>query len=217
MKKEIVVMRGSDPAEIFQSLDIKFALLNDNYEEVHLGIKCRDFLGDCIWSKATGKRAFIYGFTYDYAEKPYSDNPKMSLKFPDAESMGNFLKNIDFLNFKEHDANLSLTAVHTTQVKNTLIVEFDKAWMEGPWKISLYTFFIKLCSYEDVTKPEDPESDYLKYLTDDKLAVLLDAVTSKPTTYWAEDIGEAHNYSGFVSVLKQQNQIGKELFMSKAA
>lgn len=215
----LVKVSGSNPAEIFQSLDIKFALLNEKFEQVHLGIKCRDFLGDCIWSKNNHAKASIYGFSYDYTVKPYdAKKPKMSLKFPNTSSCENFLKNIDFLHQKEKLANVSETVVYSTQEKDTYVVEFDKAWMEGAWKISLYSFFIKLLSYDDPANPdvETNEYEYLSAMPTKKEAILLANIKTYKTKWEGNGISEVHNDSGFKSVCDMINPIGKEFFKKAA-
>lgn len=214
-QRKIKVMSGCNPAEIFQSLDIKFALLNEKDEQVHLGIKCRDFLGDCIWSKNNKARASIYSFTYNFEDKPYdTENPKMTLKFPDGKSQENFLKHVDFINGKEEIAGLEKkTVVFLTQEKDTVLVEFDKAWVEGAWKVSLYTFYLKLMSYDDPANPPvSNESSYLAAMPPEKEEILLANVRDYVTKWEGSGINKVHNYSGFKSVCTELNPIGIEFF-----
>ncbi|MEO6066359.1 MAG: hypothetical protein ABIQ41_00090, partial [Gemmatimonadales bacterium] len=79
-------------AEIFQTINLKFAFVNEKYEQVTVPCICRDFLGDCIWSEKTKQPVSIYGFKYNYTDNPYDlENLRLSLTFPDEESRINFI------------------------------------------------------------------------------------------------------------------------------
>lgn len=190
--------------EIFQSLDIKFAFVNSSYEQISNPIKCRDFLGDCIWSKKTGNKARIYGFEFDYKDTPYDTEVlRMSLTFPNGESQTNFVNNISKLHEREVKVGLSLTKIFTTQDKSILVIEADKTWQSSIWKVSLYTFYLKLISYKNVTELENPEDKYWTTL-EPKEDFILDRVYVEEEHLF-DEIYSAHNYSGFISCLKKQN------------
>lgn len=186
-------------SEIFQAVDIKFAFVNKNFEEVSTPAKCRDFLGDCIWSRKKGKPVNIYGFSYNYKQTPY-DDCRFSLKFPDEHSKTNFINNLSYLHEKEKKAGVKLSRVFSTQEKDTLVIEGSNYWIRSSWKISLYTFYLKVISYKDVTKLQSPEKGYMAQLTAEREATLLSKV-KKVDEVLADNIDTQHNYSGFVSAI----------------
>lgn len=187
-------------AEIFQSLDIKFAWVNKKYEEVSTPCKCRDFLGDCIYSKQSGNKVNIYSFQYNYKDTPF-DDCRFSLKFPDQQSYNNLIKNLPYLHEREKKAGVKLTKVFATDDKTTLVIEGSNHWRNDIWKISMYTYYIKLISFADPTKPGKPENTYAALLTPEKedkmLAGIKRSIKCMPSNY-----DYAHNYYGFYSVLK---------------
>ena len=201
MKKiNLVKHSGLDLAEIFQSLDIKFAFVNKNYEEVSAPAKCRDFLGDCIYSRKTKQAVGIWGFKYNYKDTPY-DDCRFSLKFPTTESKENFIKNLPYLHEKEKQAKVKLSKVFETQLDNTLVIEGSNWWVSTIWKVSLYTFYLKVMSYKTPAEVKNPENEYIKYLTADKESKMLSKVKTK-VEYLPTRTNQAHDYMGFVSLIK---------------
>lgn len=191
---------GLSLAEIFQSLDIKFAFVNKNYEEVSAPAKCRDFLGDCIYSRKTKQAVGIWGFKYNYKDTPY-DDCRFSLKFPTTESKENFIKNLPYLHEKEKQAKVKLSKVFETQLDNTLVIEGSNWWVSTIWKVSLYTFYLKVMSYKTPAEVKNPEKDYIKYLTADKENKMLSKVKTK-VEYLPTRTQAVHDYMGFVSLIK---------------
>lgn len=202
---KLIKTKVKNLAEIFQAVDIKFAFVNKNFEEVSTPAKCRDFLGDCIWSRKKGKPISIYMFSYDYKQTPY-DDCRFSLKFPDEHSKTNFINNLPYLHEKEKKAGVKLSRVFSTQEKDTLVIEGSNYWIRSSWKISLYTFYLKVISYENVTQLQSPENGYMAQLTAEREATLLSKV-KKVDEVLADDIGTQHNYSGFVSAIKGQSYV----------
>lgn len=202
MKKiNLIKIKVKSLSELFQSLDIKFAWVNHKFEEVSTPAKCRDFLGDCIWSKKTGKKAFIYDFVYNYKTSPF-DDCRFSLKFPDEFSKTNFIKNLPYLYKREKQAGVKLSKIFETQEKNTLVIEGSNTWINATWKISLYTFYLKVMSYDNAANVLSPENGYIKHLTGGKETVLLSKIRYLRKEYIPSDISSAHNYMGFVSLIK---------------
>lgn len=209
MNKKLELFTGYKPGEIFQALDIKFAFVNkieeDTYKQVHLAIKCRDFLGDCIWSKLTGNKASIYGFTYNYEEAPYDDDKlRLSLKFPSKEDYDFFVANFHKLHEIEETANTEKSVWYPTAEENTIILESNTVWQSAMWKISLFTYFLKVISYENEDNLGKPESNYTKKLTTEIKNKLLSKIVPVNYVYLADNIGIAHNNSGFISVITGQ-------------
>ena len=187
--------------EIFQSVDIKFALVNNKYEQVHQPCKCRDFLGDLMFSRKWGIEVSIYGMKYDYAKSPYdTEVTRISLKFPDKNAKTNFINNFTYLTSREQVYNIPVSVLLETDQENTLIVEGDKNWQEAVWKLSLYTFYMKVMSYKDTSKLNKPEDKYKESLTDDLEAKFLSNIL-KTTDYIDRALSTNHNAAGFVTCI----------------
>lgn len=196
-------------AEIFQSVDIKFSFLKkdtaEEFSQITAPAKCRDFLGDVLWSKETGKSVVIYGFKYDYKADPFDEEAlQLSLTFPSQESLDAFKSHLDFIHEKEDTAGVSRTEVYETDDKGTLILVADPSWQKSPWRISLYTYYVKLASYPDMTKLESPEKDYAKVLTKEKESVLLANVKSTEKYFHAAMYAN-HEEAGIVATIKGHN------------
>lgn len=185
--------------EIFQSLDIKFAFVNDKYEQIHQPCKCRDFLGDLMWSRVHKKPVSIYGMKYDYAKNPYDlETTRLSLKFPSIAKKNNFIKNFGYLTEREKAYNIPLSILLETDQDNTLIIEGNKEWQTAVWKLSLYTFYMKVMAYDNVENLDSPECDYKEKLTDELESKFLSNILS-PINPIEENLDNNHNFSGFVS------------------
>lgn len=187
--------------EIFQSLDIKFAFVNRKMEQVTVPAKCRDFLGDCVFSKRYKKAVSIYSFKYNYLDKPF-DDCRFSLKFPNSSSMENFINNINYLHEREKQAGVKLTEIFSTDKKDTLVVEGSNYWINSVWKISLYTFYLKLISYKTLADVKSPENSYVKALTPEKEATMLSKIKGRKLDHFPNlDTYDVHNRHGFYSML----------------
>lgn len=189
-------------SEIFQSIDIKFSFVNKKMEQVTVPAKCRDFLGDCIFSRRYKKAVSIYGFSYDYTQKPF-DDCRFSLKFPNKETMTNFINNINYLHEREKQAGVKLTTIFNTNQPNTLVVEGSNYWINSVWKISLYTFYLKLISYKTVNDVKEPENDYVKYFTPEIEAAMLSKIKGRKLDHFKDlSTNTVHNYHGFYSMIR---------------
>lgn len=201
MKKiNLVNIKVDSLSEIFQSMDVKIAYVNRKYEEVSVPAKCRDFLGDCIYSRKTKQSVGIYGFHYNYQDKPY-DDCRFSLKFPDDASRANFVKNLSYLHEKEKQAGVRLSEIMETQHDNTVVIEGSNWWISTIWKVSLYTFYLKVMCYPSLANLKSPENSYITYLTPEKEAKMLSKVKTRKE-FLPDSTGSAHNYMGFVSTIK---------------
>lgn len=210
----IKLFKVNSLCEIFQSIDVKFAFVNKKGTEVSCPAKCRDFLGDCLWSKATGKVVSIYSFLYSFKKKPYDvDTLRLSLHFPNDETKELFIKNINNLNAIESIAMVWIkTLIYETQYKNILVIEADKVWQSAIWKLSLYTFICKLCCYEDETKIGTPESNYFPEYNKNK-EILFKKLLDKTKDYWYDNIHDTHERSGFYNLCKKTTHLyHKEIF-----
>ncbi len=187
-------------SEIFQAIDIKFAFVNSKLKEVSAAAKCRDFLGDCIVSKLKKSQVSIFGFFYNYETTPY-DNCRFSLMFPNEHTKETFIKNLPWLHEKETQAGVTLSKLYRTQYKDTLLIEGDDAWISNVWKVSLYTFYIKVCSYPSVEQLQEPENEYINSLTKKKECVILKTIKKQLKEHLPEGMGDCHNSLGWYSLL----------------
>lgn len=209
---------GNRAAEIFQSLEIKFAFTSKiddlTYNQLHLAIKCRDFLGDCIWSGKVNKPASIYNFSFDAKNTPLDMYKlRMSLKFPSKESKAFFKKNIGFIHVREDMLGIEHTKIITTNKPLTYIIESDSIWQSAVWKISLFTFYLKLISYKDTTLLEDPEDKYFKELMYNHNEEKLLKQVHNHNEILANSINTAHNNSGFLSIIQNRNKVMNQILL----
>lgn len=198
-------------AEIFQSLDIKFSFLNKinetTYKQIHTEVKCRDFLGDVLWSKATKRNVYIYGFKFNHDQADLDkEKLRVSLKFPDEKSKNNFINNIDKLNKLFKPCKTEPTIFIETDDTDYLIVEADPAWQSNIWKLSLFTFYLKVFSYKSTRSLKTPEDGYIKSLTLETKKKLFKQIKDKTEEFYYDTISMAHNYSGFYSIIKGKNE-----------
>jgi hypothetical protein len=196
-------------SEIFQTKSLLFSFVtrkDEVFTQLFQPVKCRDFLGDLIYSKKTGEPVHIYGFSYSYKKDPYDEDMlRMSLTFPNEETLQNFFNNfeeLDILATKERIADTNYSTLQLTNDPLTLIIEADPIWQSNTWKLSLFSYYLKLMCYPDVTKPERPELEYAQKLTkeiENKFLSKLNVMEEFPPEY--PGISGAHNYSGFVSII----------------
>lgn len=203
-----------------QSLIIKFSLLvstETGYRQITLPAKCRDYLLDIGWSKMYSQPVNIYGMKYDYSKDPFDeDHLQLSLTFPSKTVMANFLKHLDYIHEKEKVTGVNeFTIVFTTDQDKTLIVVADKKWQSTPWKLSLYTYYLKVMSYPSPDELDYPESKYAQDLTSGIEAKLLSHVTDDFVFYY-KDLEYNHSSSGFVSTIINswpgKNEAHKHIF-----
>jgi len=204
-------------SEISQSMNIKFAFVtkidDNNYKQVMTEVKCRDFLGDLLYSREHSKPASIYGFNYDYKESPYDDDKlRLSLKFPVPAALeffkGNYEGNI---RYAEHLSKVEPSIIIETNIPNTVIIEADKAWQSEVWKLSLFTFYLKLISYQDLNNIKQPELSYYTTLKkSNKEDFLLSLINKDNKDKINIEIGCAHNDSGFISLINNRHYLSRK-------
>lgn len=194
--------------EIFQTHVVRICFVNtakkgDALIQLHQPGKCRDFLGDIPWSRATNKKVQIYGMAYDYNKSPYDlERTRLSLTFPDEDMMTVFKNNFSFLTNKEKSHGIPESQWFETDHADTLIVEGDKHWQQVTWKISLYSFYLKLMTYTDPRYPDEPESEYMPYINKTGVEKMLLDNIMIDMDYFNDNLHYNHNASGFVSLIK---------------
>lgn len=216
-------------AEIPQTSSTKFAFVHKkedgSYEEQFYPVKCRDFLGDAVYTTHSGKPSSIYRFSFN--GKVDTDKTRLAIHFGNPKEYQNFLKKYELLHKIEETNGFEQTTVQVVTENVILLIEGDKAWIESVWAISLYTFLLRCASYSGDSLFTVPEgSNEAMYKTRvEKLDLLLDNVrnildATKTPLGWTEDsIGAVHNSSGFTSLFsaKKDNVVSQYFFEKVAA
>lgn len=195
--------------EIFQSLAVKFAFVtkqeDGHYQQLHTPVKCRDFLGDCIWSKKTGNPVNIYNFQYKYEETPFDgDKLRLSITFPHKKELQNFINNYYTLNVKEALYKIDRSGYWLTDDPLSVIVESSKIWQSSVWKLSLFSFYLKLLSYKEGESLKYPEDIYKEKLTPELEHKYLMSLRKKKEVL-SDSMVIAHNCSGFISIVNKKD------------
>lgn len=127
-----------------------FQFLNDSYEGIHLGVCCKDFLNDIVWSELTKKSMSVHGqdssyigvldkqeylkiCMYAYKFKGITE-PKLDKIDELGETLQAFLNEIELLK------GFELSTVETHD--NKFVIIFHKDWIS---KIYLFSMFTLLC------------------------------------------------------------------------
>jgi len=214
--------------EITQNSKTKFSFLDekeDHFVELFSPVKCRDFLGDCIFSKHTGKYETIYGFKAP--TELNLDKTKLLITSENEEDISNIRKNLSYLLKIEAKNKLEPTIIvdlePTEDTTPKIVLIGDSKWMANVATISLYSYLIRRLSYEDPKPNKIKEGNEKEY--EDKLGknykTLLNniskiAIPVINNTGWNEtNISCAHNSSGFVALfssLKSNNTLSTLFF-----
>jgi hypothetical protein len=214
--------------EIKQDSETKFSFLDekeDHFVELFYPVKCRDFLGDCIFSKHTGVYVTIYGFKT--TPKLNLDKTKLLITSENEEEISNIRKNLSYLLKIEAKNKLEPTIIvdlePTEDTTPKIVLIGDSKWMTNVTTISLYSYLIRRLSYKD-PKPnkikKGNEKQYEDCLGKNYKTLLNNiskiAIPVINTTGWNEtNISCAHNSSGFVSLftsLKLDNTLSTLFF-----
>lgn len=133
--------------QIWQSSSSTFAFCRKDgpseYTELFWPVKCRDFLGDVVWSTETGKEVSLYRFKYSPEKSHiYRDNLNLHVRYEDKEEFSQFKKNLGYLREIEASNGFKETKYYTTPQGVLLIA--DKRWQSSIWAISLYTHIVRV-------------------------------------------------------------------------
>lgn len=208
-------------SEIGQSLVVKFSFAKvdgENAHRLHEWAKCRDFLGDAVFSKAMKTKADIYNFCCDPDVWQIEDkHTLLLLNFPTKVSRDAFLANYEHIVGEVEKLNkIAKTTVETTDDELTLLVKGHKYWQRTIWLISLYSFLLKASCYPYKNVVEWRQEIVAKGVTESSYALRLqknwDGVISKlkKVSSTFKDVsgydfklfnGTVHNSSGFVAIL----------------
>ena len=147
--------------EILQQLTIQFAwavkVKDDVFQCQHKFVNCRDFLPDFHWMLINRDRKIeiesIYGFIIKKDSVP---TPYMALNLLHG-SINNLKANM------EKFIPASAVRFVDSDDDNRVIVEWSEEAKNSPWRVSLFTFLLKLCCVKEVDTIEeliDISSDY---------------------------------------------------------
>lgn len=154
-----IMFKENSLSEIGQTINtlFSFATINkDNtVDRLHEWVKCRDFLGDVLFSNKYKVPFNIYHFQADRVKR--GENLEFVVKFPTDKIKENFISNYEkIIHPIEVHNGLELTSVKwfMNLKENTALITADKWWTSAIPLISLYTFLIKVCcyTYTDPTK-----------------------------------------------------------------
>jgi hypothetical protein len=117
------------------------------------------------------------------------------------------MNNLDKLHEKEKQAGVKKSVLFMTENPLIFIIKGDNRWMADTWKLSLWTFYLKLISYENEKVLASPEVHYYKYLTKEIEDSMLSKIADgKEIEIPAESLSNQHNYAGFVSLIKSREK-----------
>jgi len=131
-----------------------YQFLNNNYEGIHLGVCCKDFLQDIVYSELTKNSITIYGQTSNYTGTFDKQDSLILCLYPHTydltvisqDKLIELCLNLQgFLNEIESLRNYSLSTVEFTD--NKFLIYFSKEWIESPLIFSAFTLFCRIGFY----------------------------------------------------------------------
>ena len=148
---------GTKPlAENWQYQKLQFSYLqkdkDNNYTNITPWCKCRDFLNDSLYCFLNKKPTFeIYNYKHPEFDEDYK--VLLGIKSVEQKELNNILYNFYYITELENFYNLTKTSeiFQDTEENNTkkiLIIEPSSFWLEDTIKFSLFTYLLRLCSYD---------------------------------------------------------------------
>lgn len=214
--------------EIFQSLTIKFAfaLINKKTETItpiYLPAKCREYLGDVVWSMESQKPSNIYSFTFDPKKTPITKSKTiLYVEYPNVESRKFALDNINVMNHYEFALGFDPSLVVEVNAKGKLALAYigDKMWQKKSFAISYYSLLIKGMARklkegidwrDEICKVHSNETSLLKSIPSfkvmDNLLYKLIKMKGNSTGYERENyknVFMTHGASGFHTIFRSR-------------
>lgn len=138
-------------SEIYQSMDIKFSILEKmddfNYKQISTPVKCVDFICDSYTATKQKAKFAIYGYSWNGEQNPLSfDEVRLYLEFPDKKSYENFISQLSIIHKIENDNKIPNTQVFTLD-KNKAIVLGNNSWLSNCLTLRLYLFLLRIIAY----------------------------------------------------------------------
>lgn len=152
-----------------------YQFLDDNYKGIHLGVCCKDFLNDIVWSELTKKSMRVHSQPSSYIGVLDKQEhlklcmyPRLfnGIQEPIIENIEELRSNLEaFLNEIEllRGFNLSTVEVHD----NRFVIIFHKDWINKIYLFSLFTLLCRVGLYYNGNLEEYLQNPYLpnnKYL-----------------------------------------------------
>ncbi len=130
-----------------------YQFLNDDYEGIHLGVCCKDFLQDIVWSELTQKSMKVHNQPSSYLGVLDKQERLILCLYPHTmkvtnEEIVNMQSCLEaFLNEIELLKGFDFSVVHG--IEDKLVIEFSKQWISKPYLFSLFTLLIRIGLYYD--------------------------------------------------------------------
>jgi len=149
-----------------QSLQPKLVLFSwakavdeNTVEQLFKMVMCRDYLGDVLWVEEHERELSIYGFHWTPADpKLDKDKTRLLIQTQQETDFALIFRNLDILHNIEKKNKWNLTRLVPSK-DNFILVEGDINWSSSIPLISLYSYLIKVCTFE-----YKDTSDWLKEL-----------------------------------------------------
>lgn len=134
---------------------LEFALISDEYKQIHRLVWCKDFLQDVYHGYFNDKVSKIYGFKYDPKESPHvsTDKTMMIIANWKDKQLGDKIKNNALPLIHEVEQKLKISKTKVEQCANTplryrksgiWLLTGSKRWFKAPPMISLYCLLIRM-------------------------------------------------------------------------
>lgn len=134
---------------------LEYALVSEDYRQIHQLVWCKDFLQDAIYGHINKKKVNIYGFQYDPETDPpiYMEQTRLVVaNWKDKDFEQKLLGNCrDFLHQIETLLKLKKTTMEACENPpprykkcGIFLLNGSKRWMSAPPMVSLYTLLIRL-------------------------------------------------------------------------
>ena len=172
MFKFVPTKYGNKLCEISQNMITRFAYVkkqdDGTYTNAHDFVMCRDFLGDALVALKTKTLKAIYGFSFNGKNQTFlTDSFKLIVRYPDAQTLNNTLKNLSRLHELEAKVGrikkTTITQIDDSDCEYTVLVDGSKFWFKSVFNVSLYTFLVKCLGYK-----LDPGVDFMEAVSKTK-------------------------------------------------
>jgi hypothetical protein len=127
---------------------------DNNYTNITPWCKCRDFLNDSLYCFLNKKPTFEI---YNYKHPEFTNDYKilLGIKSEKQEELTNILYNFYYIAELENFYNLTNTSEvfqdtveNSNNIKKILIIKPSSFWLTDTIKFSLFTYLLRLCSYD---------------------------------------------------------------------
>ena len=167
-------------SEIYQQNKIQFSFLSspkDGYKQCHPWVLCRDFLHDAVKAEINKNTQKIYGFIFASGSNPPVDLEKMRMliRHQNVKKAIDYQDRVDraleLIHRFEKIGDLGKSKVMWIEKADTntpvWLFTGEKEWVRSPFMVSLYSYLIRLGTYDKLVYDEKkPTSAILKDTVD---------------------------------------------------